>query len=270
MDPKRFEEYFAANQQLWNAYTPVNERSEVYDLAAFRQGKSSLNRIELEELADVRGKTLLHLQCHFGQDTLSWARLGARVTGVDFSASAIALARSLSRELSIEARFIESNIYDLHAVFEEKFDIVFTSYGALCWLPDLDQWANVIRRFLEKTGTFYMVEFHPVLSMFDDTGAIKYPYFASKEPAKERVAKGCYSNPDAVFNVDSYEWTHSMADVINAILKAGLRIEFIHEFPFCVYGDRPFLKQRDDGLWYHENPDVRLPLLFSIKARFSE
>ncbi len=267
MDPKHFGEYFAANQKLWNAYTAVNERSKVYDLDAFRKGKSSLNKIELDELGDVKGKTLLHLQCHFGQDTLSWARMGARVTGVDFSHEAVELGRSLGRELGIDARFIECNIYDLPEVLTEKFDIVFTSYGALCWLPDLERWAKIIRHFLGKRGTFYMVEFHPVLSMFDDKGAFKYPYFASGEPIKERVTKGCYSNSDAVFDTDSYEWTHSLADPINALLNAGLVIEHVHEFPFCVYGDRPFLKQADDGLWYHENPEINIPLLFSIKAK---
>ena len=267
MDPKRLKEYFAANQRLWNAYTPVNERSKVYDLDAFRKGKSSLNKVELAELGDVKGKTLLHLQCHFGQDTLSWARLGARVTGVDFSETAIALGRSLSRELSIEARFIESNIYNLPQVLADKFDIVFTSYGALCWLPDLERWANIIRHFLEKTGTFYMVEFHPILTMFDDQGAFKYRYFAANEPVRERVTKGCYSNADAVFDADSYEWNHSLADTINALLQAGLQIEYVHEFPFCAYGDRPFLVQRADGFWYHRNESVNVPLMFSIKAR---
>ncbi|MBE0433165.1 class I SAM-dependent methyltransferase [candidate division WOR-3 bacterium] len=267
MDDRRFEKYFAANRELWNAYTPVNERSKVYDLAAFKRGKSSLNRIEIKELGDVNGKTLLHLQCHFGQDTLSWARMGARVTGVDFSKKAIELAKSLARELSIDARFIECNVYDLPGVLEEKFDVVFTSYGALCWLPDLGQWAKVIRHFLEKTGTFYLVEFHPLLSAFDDEGVLKYPYFATAEPMRYEVKKGCYSNPDAVFSAESYEWTHSLSDTINALLQAGLKIEFVHEFPFSVYGDRPFLKQREDGFWYHQNEDINVPLMFSIKAR---
>ena len=267
MKTNRFDKYFKANRKLWNAYTPVNERSKTYDLEAFRKGKSSLNSIEIEELGEVKGKTLLHLQCHLGQDTLSWARMGAQVTGVDFSEKAVELAQSLARELSIDARFIHCNVYDLPEVLEDKFDIVFTSYGALCWLPDLTQWIRVISHFLNDHGTFYMVEFHPILGMFDDAGRFKYQYFAASEQIREKVKKGCYSNPEAVFDTDSYEWTHSLADTINALLQFGFTIEFVHEFPFCVYGDRPFLKKGKDGLWHHRNKNIKIPMMFSIKAK---
>jgi hypothetical protein len=126
-----------------------------------------------------------------------------------------------------------------------------------------------MRHFLEKTGTFYMVEFHPMLSAFDDEGTLKYPYFATAEPMRYEVKKGCYSNPEAVFSAESYEWTHSLADVINALLQAGLKMEYIHEFPFCVYGDRPFLEKGRDGLWRHQDKKINIPLMFSIKAKRS-
>ncbi len=238
----------------------------MYDLDGFKKGKSSLNFIELEELGDVSGKSLLHLQCHFGMDSLSWARLGARVTGVDFSEEAITLARSLSKELNIKARFIHCNVYDLRRVLEEEFDIVYTSYGVLCWLPDLGEWGRITHHFLEKNGIFYMVEFHPIRSMFDDEGQMKEPYFHSDKPIRYE-GTGTYADPSAPFHHVTYEWLHSLADIVNALVAAGLNIEFLHEFPFSVYDDCPWLVQREDGLWYHKNKDIKAPMTFSVKAR---
>lgn len=185
----RMDDYKKANRALWNEWTSINEKSEFYDLEGFKSGKTTLDPIELEELGDVSGKTLLHLQCHFGLDTLSWARLGAKVTGADFSESAIGLARSLSKELSIPANFLCSNIYDLPKILNGKFDIVFTSAGVLAWLPDLERWAQVIARFLNIRGAFYIREFHPLAYVFDDQEGITepevaYPYFGSSEPMR--------------------------------------------------------------------------------------
>ncbi len=259
-------EYFESNQEMWNGYVSIHERSKFYDVDGFKKGRNSLTFVELEELGDVSGKSLLHLQCHFGLDSMSWARLGARVTGVDFSEKAIALARSLAEELSINTRFIQSNIYDLTDVLQEQFDIVFTSYGVLCWLPDLKKWGRVIGNSLKENGTFYMIEFHPIRSMFDDDGNIKEPYFHTEEPFKCE-GSGSYADPTADFKHVSYEWTHSLGDVVNALSEAGLRIEFLHEFPFSTSGDCPFLEKRKDGLWYHKNSDIKIPLMFSIKAK---
>ena len=159
--------YMRSNLEHWNKLTPIHERSKFYDVESFKSGKSTLKSIELEELGDVSGRSLLHLQCHFGLDTMSWARLGARVTGVDFSDRAISLAQELSKELGIEADFVCSDVYDLRSILDKQFDIVFTSYGILCWLPDLRRWAEVIAHFLRPGGTFYMVEGHPFVDVFD-------------------------------------------------------------------------------------------------------
>ena len=137
------------NRNNWNERTPVHAASDFYDMEAFKSGRITLKDIERREVGDVSGRTLLHLQCHFGQDTMSWSRLGAIATGVDFSEAAIELARSLNDELGLEARFICSNIYDLPDTLDEEFDIVFTSYGVLTWLPDLDKWAEVIYKRLK-------------------------------------------------------------------------------------------------------------------------
>ncbi len=265
MNNNSLKEYFDANKKLWNELVSINKKTEMYDLDGFKKGTNSLNFIELEELGDVSGKSLLHLQCHFGMDTLSWARLGAQVTGMDFSEEAIRLARSLSEELNINARFIHSNIYESRAVLEEKFDIVYTSYGVLCWLPDLMEWGRIIHHFLKENGTFYIVEFHPIRSMFDEAGNMKEPYFHSEKPIRYE-GSGSYADPSAHFHHVTYEWLHSLADIVNALIEAGLGIEFLHEFPFSVYGDCPWLEKRQDNLWYHKDRNIRMPLLFSLKA----
>lgn len=266
MDKDKTNKFFKENEELWDNWTKLHKESRLYDVEGFRKGKSSLKSIELEELGDVSGKELLHLMCHFGLDTLSWARLGAKVTGVDFSKKAIELAISLKNELGIKSDFIHSNVYDLEKVLDREFDIVFTSYGVLCWLPDLNRWAQIIHTYLKNDGLFYMIAAHPVLGMFDDDGSFKYPYFHDEEPIGEEC-KGSYADTDSDFTHVSYQWSHSLSDVINSLIKTGLQIEFIHEFPFSVCGDRPFLKKGADGLWRHEDKNVRIPMMFSIKAK---
>src|SRR5579863_6395293 len=162
------DERLKANLDAWNLMTVYHAASPGYRLAEFKTGENVLKPIELREVGDVRGKSLLHMQCHFGLDTMSWARMGAHVTGVDFSDQAIALARSISAECKIPARFLHSNIYDTPNVLHEQFDIVFTSYGALCWLPDIKRWAEVAASFVKPGGFFYIAEFHPLTQMADN------------------------------------------------------------------------------------------------------
>ena len=259
-----------ANRDLWNEWTPIHEKSTFYDLAGFKAGKSSLRSLELEEVGDVAGKSLLHLQCHFGKDSLSWARLGARVTGVDFSERAIALARSLSRELGIEADFVCGDIYDLHNLLSGQFDIVFTSYGVLCWLSDLRRWASVIAHFLKPAGTFYIVEFHPFAQVFyNEPDAVElkvaYPYFHQPEPMVWEAASS-YADGSVAVASSSHEWAHSLGDILNSLIAAGLRIDFLHEFPYCVEQHFPFMEQGPDGWWRLKGYEDSMPLLFSLKA----
>ncbi len=262
------ESFFERNKDLWNESTPIHVRSAFYDVAGFRAGKTMLSPIELGEMGKVKGKSLLHLQCHFGMDTLSWARLGARVTGVDFSDAAIAQAKALSAELGIPADFICGNIYDLPGLLKGRFDIVFTSYGVLPWLPDLTTWAGVVAHFLKTGGYFYIVEGHPLTSVFDNSrGAtelrVTQSYFHKAEPTRWEP-EGDYAEPDAVVTHPSYEWTHSLADIVNALIGAGLRIDFLHEFPVSRYMWAPFAKPDGHGWWRIEGD--RIPLLFSLKA----
>ena len=263
------DEHIKGNRDLWNEITPIHAASDFYDLEGFKNGKSSmLYPIELEEMGDVSGKSLLHLQCHFGMDTLSWARLGAKVTGVDFSDKSIELARSLSEELGIEADFICSNIYDLPKNLKGTFDIVYTSAGVLCWLPDLKRWAEIISYFLKPGGFFYILEGHPFSCVFDDSLdatelKVKYSYFHTPEPSKWEP-EGDYADPDAVVTHGSYEWTHSLGDIINALISSGLKIEFLHEFPVIFFKSLSFMEQDDDRRWRIKGD--KIPLIFSLKA----
>ncbi len=260
--------YLEANRRLWDEITPIHAQSELYDLAGFKAGKNTLKPVELEEIGDVSGKSLLHLQCHFGMDTLSWARLGAKATGVDYSPEAVELARSLSQETGIKAQFILSDIYELPQKLEEKFDIVFTSYGILCWLPDLKRWAEIIAGFIKPGGFFYIVEGHPFLNVFDNSEkAVDYQvtnsYFFEPQPMKWEWDDYADINVKAV-NI-SFNWTYGLGDVVTALAGAGLRIEYLHEFPLSAYRWSPFTGKCDDGWWRVKGDKV--PLIFSIKAR---
>jgi len=261
------DKYIRGNLELWNELTPIHARSAFYDLDGFKKGKCTLESNELEEVGDVREKSLLHLQCHFGMDTISWARLGADATGVDFSDQAIALARNLSKETRVKTDFICSDIYKLPAVLNKKFDIVFTSRGVLCWLPDLANWARVISHFLKPGGFFYIVEGHPFMMVFDEKDAgelkVRYSYFHAPEPDKWEPESD-YADKDAMVTHPSYEWSHNLSAVINSLINAGLRIEFLHEFPDITYKQFPFLEEYKTRHWRIKGGVI--PLTFSLKA----
>lgn len=262
------ENYTKANRELWDEKTTIHGQSEYYDLKGFKAGKSSLRTVEVKEVGEVSGKSLLHLQCHFGLDTLSWARLGAKATGVDFSEKAIERARNLSRETGIEADFICADIYNLPDLLESEFDIVFTSYGVLCWLSDLKRWAEIIAHFLKPGSFFYIVEGHPILTIFDNSwGATEFKvaqsYFYKSEPIKWEP-EGDYADRNATVIHPSYEWTHSLGEVVCALVDAGLRIDFLHELPFSEFQWSSFTRKGDDGWWHTEGDKV--PMIFSIRA----
>lgn len=264
------DEYLRNNLALWNEITDITSKSESYDVPGFLAGKSSLKQVEIEELGDITGKSLLHLQCHFGMDTLSFARIGARVTGVDFSDKAIALAQSLTAKLGLDARFICCDIYDLPNKLTDQYDIVHTSYGALCWLPDLTKWAEIIAHFLKPGGFFHIAESHPFLNVFPNDEKttelqVRFSYFPSAEPTKWEP-EGCYADKSAVTTHPSFEWTHSLSEIINALIGAGLRIDFLHEFPFLCWDNFPFMIKGEDGLWRLPGDHDTLPLTFSLKA----
>jgi 2-polyprenyl-3-methyl-5-hydroxy-6-metoxy-1,4-benzoquinol methylase len=260
-----YSNYFEANKELWNKRTAVHKDSSFYDLAGFKAGKNVLTPIELNELGDVKGKKMLHLQCHFGMDSLNWARLGADVTGIDLSDEAINEAKKLNDELDLNAKFICCNVYDLKEHLGEKFDIVFTSYGVVGWLPDLDKWAEIISHYLKPGGIFYMAEFHPVVWMFDDEFThIKYFYENRELIVTENY--GTYTDRDADIKGKEYSWNHSISEVLNALIKQGLQIEHFNEFTYSPYPCFSNIVQGEDGNWRIKGMEGKIPMVYSVKA----
>lgn len=269
-----YQSYFEANKQSWNKRTAVHKDSAFYDLASFKKGKSSLNKIELEELGSVKGKSLLHLQCHFGMDTMSWQREGAHCVGVDLSDEAIKLAKEINEELKLKAEFICANIYDLKSALkvsptgvdlEGTFDIVFTSYGTIGWLPDLDKWAGIVAHFLKPGGIFYIADFHPVLWMMDESfEKIKYHYFNTDVITEE--ISGTYSDRDAPIKSIEHGWNHPFSEIFNALVKHGLQILQFNEFPYSPYNCFKNLEPGTDGMWRIRGMDEKMPVMYSIKA----
>lgn len=264
MNPE--ENYIAINRQSWNAKTDVHLTSEFYDLARFVNGKSSLNDIELNLLGDVQHKSILHLQCHFGQDSISLARLGAEVTGVDFSDRAIDAAKQLAQDVNVNATFICCDIYDLPTHLTEQFDIVFTSYGTIGWLPDLDKWAHCVSQFLKPMGKFVFVEFHPVVWMFDDDFTkIAYNYF-NTGPIVE-IERGTYADKSADITQEYVMWNHSMSEVVNSLIQHGLEIKKLEEFNYSPYNCFAHTVEHEPKKYSIAHLGDKIPLVYAIMAQ---
>ena len=268
------DEALSSNRELWDAWTKIHVASAFYDVASFRNGERPIRiaDYEREEVGSVEGRTLLHLQCHFGLDTLSWARLGATVTGIDFSGEAIAAARALAAEIGIPATFIQSELDRLPEMLDEQFDVVYTSGGVLEWLPDIASWGRVAAHFVRPGGFLYMTEIHPVAQAFENEGVepgelrLAYPYWSHAEPISSEV-KGSYADREAPTDgLIEYGWDHSLGEIVTSLADAGLRLEFLHEFDF-VRWPVDFLVQGRDGRWrLPDGSKGGLPLFFSLKA----
>lgn len=253
------------NKRAWGLRTAVHLKSNSYDLASFKRGRNSLRPLELEELGDVTGRSLLHLQCHFGMDTLSWARLGARVTGVDFSEDAITAARSLGAELGLQARFVCANLYDLPDVLDEEFDIVVTTYGVLSWLPDLGGWARVVAHFLRPGGTFCIVDMHPNWGFIDEVdGKLLVTDSVFRSDPWETETTETYTDGPALIPHTEYNWPWTVGRLVTALINAGLRIERLRELPVDVRQRVPSMVRSDDGFW--RLPGNPLPLMVTCVA----
>jgi SAM-dependent methyltransferase len=256
------------NQAYWDERVPVHLGSDFYDMEQFRTRRDSLKDFETAEVGDVRGKRLIHLQCHFGRDTLSWAARGARVTGLDFSPPAIAAASRLATELGIDARFLTADVYDaVSAVGGETFDIVYTSFGALNWLPDITRWASVVATLLAPAGFLYLAEFHPFsFALDDETGTtVTHDYF--EEGPEASGGPGTYADEAAttVHNA-TVEWRHRLSTVVSAIAGSGLRIEFLHEHDHTFYLQHQSLQRHDGDIYRHPEGAPRIPLTYSVRA----
>jgi len=260
--------YFETNRATWNQRVAIHASSKMYDLEGFKKGKSSLKKYEMNALGHVSGKSLLHLQCHFGQDTLSWSRLGAKCVGIDLSDTAIKLAEELNRELQLKAKFVTCNVLDTSKFVIDQFDIVYTSYGVIGWLPDLKPWAKMIVDRLKPGGVFYIVEFHPMVWMFDyleQLPVMKYAYHR-KEVIHETY-DGTYANIDAKIKSEDFSWNHSFSDIINALIKAGLDIVLFNEYDKLFYNGLPGMQKDKNGWWFLDKYKNMIPYTFTLKAR---
>jgi SAM-dependent methyltransferase len=257
--------YIEVNKQSWNSRVESHLKSDFYDLEGFLKGNTSLNSIELELLGDIKGKSILHLQCHFGQDTISLARLGANATGVDLSDKAIDSANKLAKEANTSALFICCDIYDLPNHLNQKFDIVFTSYGAIPWLPDLDKWAKLISGFLNPNGKLVFAEFHPVVWMFDDNfEKIGYNYFNSG--AIIETQEGTYADKNAPIQLEYVCWNHGMSEVINSLIKNGLEINSLNEYDYSPYNCFNNTIEFEPKKYRIKHLDNKIPMVYSIVA----
>lgn len=261
---------FSANRQLWEEWAALHPGTEFYALEGFKQGDVRIRDYEVDHVGDVSGKDLLHLQCHFGIDTLSWAWLGARVTGADYSENAIATATALADELGLDARFVCSDIYKLPDVLQGDFDVVYASRGVVGWLPDLPAWMKVAASFVRPGGIFYLNEVHPVAGVWDDSDEatdlrLLYPYFEGREPIVF-ATEGSYADRTASIEQEvEYAWMHSLGEIVTSAIEAGLRIELLEEFPFLEW-PAPFLEEREGKWWLPRERKGELPFSFSLKA----
>ncbi|MEU9113599.1 methyltransferase domain-containing protein [Streptomyces sp. NPDC048483] len=261
-----------ANRAMWDERVAIHTASDYYDQDGFRRARDVIRDFEIAEVGDVTGRTLLHLQCHFGQDTLSWAHRGAaHVVGLDFSEPAIEAARDMAAELGYgpdRASFVAADVYDAaEAVPDASYDIVYTGIGALNWLPDLVRWAETAASLIAPGGFLYLAEFHPLCDALDEaTGSrITYDYF-SRAPWVDETP-GTYTDFDApTVNNRSVEWQHPLGDVITALAGAGLRIDFLHEHDMTMFERFGALRRTDDGYYRFPDDRPRIPLMYSLKA----
>ncbi|MBK8157720.1 MAG: class I SAM-dependent methyltransferase [Rhodospirillaceae bacterium] len=271
------QETFAINQARWDEVVAIHVASPFYRVKEFLAGEDILLPIESAEIGDLRGKSLIHLQCHFGLDTLALARRGAQVTGLDFSANAIAAARDLAREARIEANFVEGNLYDAPALVPERFDRAYVTWGAINWLPDINGWARVVAEMLKPGGELYLLEGHPFAFTLDQpdrelgsaaVGVLQpaYDYFQTAPLVFD--ADTTYSGEDTKLrNTRTHEFVHGIGAILSALLEAGLSLTYFKEHDSLAWAMWPKMIEGPDRMYRMPASETNLPLSFSVKVR---
>jgi 2-polyprenyl-3-methyl-5-hydroxy-6-metoxy-1,4-benzoquinol methylase len=255
--------YLKINQKAWNDKTEVHLNADFYEHANFLAGKNTLKAPELEVLGDVAGKRILHLQCHFGQDSLSLSRMGAKVTGLDFSDKAIEIAKLTNTQLGLDAEFVCSDVYQLPDELIGQFDIVFTSYGTIGWLPELASWAKTISKALVSGGKFVMVDFHPFVWTFDnDVKNIEYDYF-NGEPIIEEI-QGTYADRNAPITTQTISWNHGIGEILNTLIQAGISIQEFSEMDYSPFNCFENMKQLDIDKFVFNHIPQSIPMIYRI------
>ncbi|HEY7134636.1 MAG TPA: class I SAM-dependent methyltransferase [Acidimicrobiia bacterium] len=260
----------AANRANWDDRTEIHLRSQFYDVEGWLREERGPRPRETEALGDVSGLRLLHLQCHFGLDTLAFARVGAEVTGLDFSETAIDAARDIARRAGLEDRstFVCADVlHAADALAGGTFDVVYVSLGALTWLPSVDAWAEQVGALVAPGGRVYVHDGHPLAwALADDRLCIEHTYFEESEPFADEAVTTYTDSGRALVNRTTFEWNHGIGEIVTALLRHGLRLEWLTEHDWTVWPRFPWLVQRDDGAWTAPPSMPRLPLTFSLLA----
>lgn len=265
--------YFDANRKSWDERVAIHRRDETgfYDVQKVLDGRDKLNAIEASEIGDVRGLRIAHLQCHFGLDSICLARRGASVVGLDFSVAAIREARALATELTVDAQFVEGNVYDARALIPGDFDMVYVTWGAINWLPDIAQWAQVVSSLLKKGGRLYLAESHPNILPFDWVDGRIAPRFNWRTPKDQPISEETeitYTGAaDILANKKCYEWQHPLSDIINGLIGAGMSLDWLHEHAALTWPIFPNVTAGEDGLYRLPEDHVQMALSFSLQAR---
>lgn len=262
----------AANRRNWEERAAIHleDRTGFYRIDRVRAGEDVLGEIEAAEIGDVRGKRLLHLQCHFGLDTLCLARRGATATGVDFSSTAIAGARALAAELRLPAEFVEADVYDARAQLSGSFDMVYVTWGAICWLPDIARWARVVASLLGPGGSLYLADGHPSALAMEEIGGQIRPHYPWRVPPDRPLlfedAVTYTGDERKLTHARSYEWIHPFSAIVNAILGAGLSLDFLNEHERLPWRLFPSMIAAEGGLFRMPSSGPSIPLSFSLRA----
>jgi SAM-dependent methyltransferase len=264
------EELLAANRANWDDRTSIHLESRFYDVEGWLREERGPRAHEVDALGDVTGLRLLHLQCHFGLDTLAWARAGAQVTGLDFSPVAIEAALRLARRAGLAERstFVCADVFDaVHALDRATFDVVYVSTGALCWLPSVDRWAAQVGALVAPDGRLYLHDGHPVSwALAEDRLCFEHTYFEEVEPFVDD-SDVTYTDADRpIRSRRSYEWNHGMGEIVTALVGHGLRIEWLAEHDWADWQRFPWLVRGADG-WWSAAGATRVPLSFTLLAR---
>lgn len=274
-------ETFAINKARWDEVVPIHVASSDYRVGPFLAGQETLLPIEAREIGDVAGKSLVHLQCHFGLDTLNLARRGAHVTGYDFSAPALAAARDLAAKAGLAAGFIEGNLYEAPQRIAERFDLAYVTWGAINWLPDIKGWAKVVAEMLKPGGELYLLEAHPFAFSLDQPllGGIygdqdanaplrpTFPYFGGTEPLIFESDITYTGDADKLHNTRTHEFLHSLSDIIGGLIEAGLTLTYFQEHDSVAWAMWPMMVEGPDRMYRLPKGEPSLPLSFSLRAR---